>query len=76
MRRLTSKDLGDRVDSNGGADVDVPGDGGAAGEVPVLVVGRKLLGHVRLDNVHPLGELDLAGPGDGEDPFKIPYLDE
>ena len=41
----------------------MPGDGGASGEVPVLVVGGQLLGDVRLDDVDPLGELDLAGPG-------------
>ena len=58
--RLTSVDLGDGADSDGRPDVDVPGDGGAAGQVPVLVVGRKLLGHVRLHNVHPLGQLHFA----------------
>ncbi len=41
----------------------MPGDGGAAGEVPVLVVGGELLGHVRLDDVHPVGEGHLARPG-------------
>ena len=49
----------------------MPGDGGAAGEVPVLVVRGKLLGHVRLHNVHPLGELHLAGPEHRKDPFKF-----
>ena len=41
----------------------MPGDGGAAGEVPVLVVGGELLGHVRLDDVDPVGEGHLARPG-------------
>ncbi len=59
---LTSVDLGDGVDPDGSADVDVPGDGGAAGEVPVLVVGGELLGHVRLDDVDPVGEGHLARP--------------
>ncbi len=60
---LTSVDLGDGVDPDGCADVDVPGDGGAPGEVPVLVVGGELLGHVRLDDVNPVGEGHLARPG-------------
>ena len=60
--RLTSVDLGDGADADGGPDVNVPGNGGAPGEVPVLVVGGELLSHVRLDEVHPLGELHLARP--------------
>ena len=58
--QLTSVDLADGGDPDGGPDVDVPGDGGAPCEVPVIVVGRQLLAHVRLDNVHPLGQLHLA----------------
>ena len=58
---ITSIDLGDGLHSDGCPDVDVSGDGGASGVVPVLVVGSQLLGHVGLDNVGPFGQLDLAG---------------
>ncbi len=56
-------DLADGVDADGSADVDVTGDGGTTGVVPVGVVGGELLGHVGLDQVNPFGQLDLAGSG-------------
>ena len=59
---LTSVDLGDCVDTDGGSDVDVSGDGGAPHEVPVLVVGGQLFADGGLDDVHPFGQLDLSGP--------------
>ena len=55
-------DLADGGDADRRSDVDVAGDGGATDEVPILVVGSQLLAHVGLDDVNPLGQLDLAGP--------------
>ena len=37
------------------------GNGGASDVVPVLVIGSEFLAHVGLDEVHPLGNLHLAG---------------
>ena len=43
----------------------MPGHGGGAHVEPVLVVGSQLLPVVGLDEVHPLGHLHLARPGEG-----------
>ena len=60
VHSLTSVNLADGGDPDGRPDVDVPGDGGAPREVPVVVVGGELLAHVGLDDVDPLGQLHLA----------------
>lgn len=58
-----TKDLGDGLDSDGGADVDVAEDGGASHVEPIRVIGSKLLEAGSLHQVHVFWNLDFASPG-------------
>lgn len=57
-----SVDLGYCAHAEGGADVDVPDEGGAPNVVPVSLVGGQLLEAAGLDEVHEFGDGKLAGP--------------
>lgn len=58
-----SVDLGYGAHSQGGADVDVPHEGGAPDVVPVGLVGGQLLEAAGLDEVHEFGDGQLTRPG-------------
>lgn len=59
----TTKDFGDSLYSNRGADVDVTEDGGTPDVEPVRVVGSQLLETTGLHQIHVFWHLDLARPG-------------
>jgi hypothetical protein len=48
------------ADSDTATEVDLTGDGGSTDKEPILIIGSKLLEGSSLDEVNPLGELDLA----------------
>ncbi len=60
MLLFTSIDLGHCGNTDGGSNVDVSGSGSQPCVIPVLVVRSELFGDVGLDNVNPLGQLDLS----------------
>eukprot|EP00327_Prymnesium_parvum_P008046 CAMPEP_0182819042 /NCGR_PEP_ID=MMETSP0006_2-20121128/12361_1 /TAXON_ID=97485 /ORGANISM="Prymnesium parvum, Strain Texoma1" /LENGTH=187 /DNA_ID=CAMNT_0024945577 /DNA_START=132 /DNA_END=692 /DNA_ORIENTATION=- len=57
-----AEDLLEGADAGAGAQVDAPRDGGGADVVPVGIVRRELFVRRRLDEISPLGDLDLADP--------------
>lgn len=59
-RSITSVDSLDSLDSNGGPDVDVSGQGCHADKEPIFIEGRQLLEDGCLDKIGPFWDLYFA----------------